>query len=58
MTDNEAGGDGDSAIQYYDIGTNVWLHEDVVLKLDLTSVKNPDSSKDDNILNAGVGFQF
>ena len=58
MTDNEAGGDGDSAIQYYDIGTNVWLHEDVVLKLDLTSVRNPDSSKDDNILNAGVGFQF
>ena len=47
-----------SAIQYYDIGTNVWLHEDVVLKLDLTSVRNPHSSKDDNILNAGVGFQF
>lgn len=58
MTDNEAGSDADSAIRYYDVGTNIWLHEDVVLKLDVTGVKNPDSSKDDTILNAGVGFQF
>lgn len=58
MTDNEAGNDDDTAIEYYDVGTNLWLHEDVVLKLDVTMVKAPDGGKDDTILNAGVGFQF
>ena len=54
--DNDAGNDDDTGIGQFDIGANIWLHEDVVLKIDHAFVET--DSGDYNRINAGVGFQF
>lgn len=54
--DNNAGDSADTEITQFDVGTNVWLHEDVVLKLDLAFQEKGDD--DTTTFNAGVGFQF
>lgn len=57
MSDNNAGSDENTALKHFDVGANIWLHEDVVLKIDHTLVKQS-GADDENILNLGVGFQF
>ncbi len=57
MTDNQAGNSDDTELEWYDFGTNVWLHEDVVLKLDY-SIQKQEGKDDTGTLNLGVGFQF
>ena len=57
MYDQQAGDDADSENTIYNFGTNIWLHEDVVLKLDYEMFQK-DGADDKNTFHAGVGFQF
>jgi hypothetical protein len=57
--DNEAGDSTDSKIGQFDIGTNVWLHPQVVLKVDgQFEFRPPGGSDEDNRINLGIGYQF
>lgn len=58
-TDTEAGFSADTAIDQINVGFNYWPHPDVVFKLDGSFEKRaPGGGKDDNRVNAGVGYQF
>ena len=57
--DNEAGDSTDSKIGQFDIGANVWLHPQVVLKVDgQFEFRPPGGSDEDNRVNLGIGYQF
>ena len=57
MYDQNAGNDADTEITAYNFGSNIWVHEDVVLKLDYEVLQKP-GADDANTFHAGVGFQF
>ncbi len=56
--DNQAGGGGDTEFEQYDIGVNYWLEDNVVFKLDYQVQETPDSEKELDGFNLGVGFNF
>lgn len=56
--DNTAGRGSDSENAYFDVGMNYWPHQNVVLKCDVQFTDLADSSKDEEIINLGVGYQF
>jgi len=57
--DNEAGDSVDSKFGQFDLGANVWLHPDVVFKIDGQFEFRPDNrGKNDNRINLGIGYQF
>jgi hypothetical protein len=57
--DNEGGDSTDSKFGQFDLGANVWLHPDVVLKIDGQFEFRPTGRGDnDNRLNLGIGYQF
>lgn len=57
--DNEAGDSTDSKFGEFTLGANVWLHPDVVLKVDGQFEFRPDMrGKNDNRINLGIGYQF
>lgn len=56
--DTRAGAGADSRDAFYDVGVNYWPHPNVVLKGDIQFTDFADSSKDDEIVNLGVGYQF
>ncbi|NND68320.1 MAG: porin [Halioglobus sp.] len=56
--DNQAGGGGDTEFEQYDVGVNYWLEDNVVFKLDYQVQESPDSEKELDGINLGVGFNF
>ena len=56
--DNRAGDAADSEYGQFDIGVNWWLHEDVVVKFDYQDQSAPDSSKELDGFNVGIGYEF
>lgn len=54
---NEAGNSGDTMRQY-DVGFNVWPHENVVLKVDGQFQRNDNGSPELDGVNFGLGFNF
>ncbi len=57
--DNEAGTSTDSTFGQFDLGANIWLHPDVVLKIDGQFEFRPSGrGKNDNRINLGIGYQF
>lgn len=56
MWDNNAGDDStDTAIKQLTIGTNYWLHPQVVFKMDY---QNQSGAADDDGFNLGIGYSF
>ena len=56
--DNRAGNSSDSQKKQYQAGISYWPHPDVVLKADLQTQDNEDSSTEEKGFNLGVGYQF
>lgn len=56
--DTSAGAGSDSENAFTDVGVNYWPHPNVVLKADIQFTDYADSSKDEEIINLGVGYQF
>lgn len=58
QTDRNAGGNGDSRLDRFDIGMNYWPDENVVFKIDYQD-EDSDVDEDNNDgINLGVGYQF
>lgn len=56
--DTKAGDSASSKDAFYDIGVNYWPLENVVFKADLQFTDFANSSKDEEIINLGVGYHF
>lgn len=56
--DLKAGGSADTKDSFLDVGLNFWPHPNVVLKGDVQFTDFADSSKDETIVNLGVGYRF
>ncbi len=56
--DNNAGYAASTKNAFYDIGMNYWPIDNVVLKWDIQFTDYADSSKDEEIINLGVGYHF
>ncbi|EDY84087.1 hypothetical protein VDG1235_3716 [Verrucomicrobiia bacterium DG1235] len=56
--DNSAGSASSTENAFFDIGMNYWPIENVVLKWDVQFTDYSDSSKDEEIINLGVGYHF
>ena len=56
--DNAAGNSTDTKFGQFDLGMNVWLHPQVVLKIDGQFEFDPPGNSNDNRLNLGIGYQF
>ncbi len=56
--DNHAGSSSNTEDAYFDIGMNYWPIENVVFKWDIQFTDYANSSKDEEIINLGVGYQF
>ncbi|MDQ8186615.1 hypothetical protein [Pelagicoccus sp. SDUM812002] len=56
--DNYAGSASNTEDAFFDIGMNYWPIENVVLKWDVQFTDYADSSKDEEIINLGVGYHF
>lgn len=56
--DNYAGSASNTEDAFFDIGMNYWPIENVVFKWDVQFTDYADSSKDEEIINIGVGYHF
>ena len=57
--DNTAGGSSDTEVTQFDVGVNFWPHEQVVLKGDIQTTRDPSvTPKQDTSFNLGVGVMF
>ncbi len=56
--DNYAGNTTNTDNAFFDIGMNYWPIENVVFKWDVQFTEFSDSSKDEEIINVGVGYHF
>jgi hypothetical protein len=56
--DNTEGDETDSEIKETVVGLNYWPHEDVVLKMDYSVPDPPAGSARNEMVRAGIGFQF
>ncbi|MBK1876280.1 porin [Pelagicoccus mobilis] len=56
--DNAAGDSSSSKNAFFDVGVNYWPIENVVFKADVQFTDYADSSKDEEIINLGVGYHF
>lgn len=56
--DNHAGSTTMTKDAFYDIGMNFWPIDNVVFKWDVQFTDYADSSKDEEIINLGIGYHF
>lgn len=56
--DNQAGGDGNTAYEQWNLGVNFWLVEGVVFKADYQWQDAPSDEAELDGLNLGVGYNF
>ncbi|MDQ8205234.1 porin [Pelagicoccus sp. SDUM812003] len=56
--DTFAGDDTDSEDSFFDLGVNYWPIDNVVFKADVQFTDYADSSKNEEIVNLGVGYHF
>ena len=56
--DTKAGNSASSKDAFFDIGVNFWPIDNIVFKADIQFTDYANSSKDDEIVNLGVGYQF
>ncbi len=56
--DNAAGNNTDSEYTQIDVGINVWLHPQVVVKADYQNQSSPDGKDEFDGFNLGLGYNF